>query len=138
MAWEKTTPVPWLSSIENHWDDVKGPLADSGDIRAFQMCVWEIAFDIITIGGDDMIATGDLNLGAGGFQTSDTDSGTAQNWLDEITDNVIGGVSGIAGLRHLGKQDQMIAVPLPAPAMLAGLGLIGLVAGRKRLQKLAG
>lgn len=102
------------------------PLVNSANTSAaFQIAVWEIIHD------------DDFNLASGSFKVNSTGAPvtTATAWLDAIasptyvTDNWL---PELAVLHSATAQDQITVIPAPATAALAGIGLIGLAARRRR------
>lgn len=102
------------------------PMVNSANSSAaFQIAVWEIIHD------------GDFNLGAGTFRVTGTSApvATASEWLTEVaapsyfTENWL---PELAVLHSSSAQDQITIVPAPATGALAALGLVGLVARRRR------
>ena len=108
---------------------------------AFQLSVWEILQEAPTA------AFGTNALGTGSFTATAATSGTtldsdaitmANSWLNTLT-----GASGAYTLTVLAsptRQDQMMATPIPEPEtymmLLAGLGLMGFVARRRKQTKI--
>jgi hypothetical protein len=120
-------------------DAISGTTAEAA---AFQLAVWEIVYELVD--GDDFQADhGGANyLDNGEFTTTNIADGTealAESWINHIlaTDNTGGTVW---GFHQDGHQDQLILfpVPVPAPVALAGVGLLGLAFGRKRLSRVTG
>ena len=99
---------------------------------AFQMCVWEIVYETIadiskpheslSVGGGDITIDGVLAT-----------EQLADLWLSKVVlnDKILDELLGLAN-----GQDQMIYVPVPAPFALAGVGLLGVIFGHKRLRSL--
>lgn len=96
---------------------------------AFQVALWELVFDFA--GGDS--ASVDLHSGAFELNSGGTVETSANAWLGQIMANYGSGSTALAGLHHDHKQDQVVAVPLPAPVALGLAGIIG-VAGLRRLR----
>ena len=108
---------------------------------AFQLAIWEILQETPTA------VFGTNALGSGSFMATAATSGTtldsdaitmANSWLNTLT-----GASGGYTLTVLAsptRQDQMMATPIPEPEtymmLLAGLGLMGFVARRRRQTKI--
>lgn len=104
---------------------------------AFQLAVWEVIQEAPTT------AFGTNALGSGSFVATAATSGTtldsdaitmANSWLNTLT-AASGGYS-LTVLASATHQDQMMATPVPEPEtymmLLAGLGLMGFVARRRR------
>lgn len=109
---------------------------------AFQMAVWEIVY------GNDMSLDAPADNSSDGFYIQNFDQGgdriaavdIANDWLDAIFNDGLGGDAALAGLLSVAPQngqDMLVIVPLPAAAVLglAGLGLAG--AARRRASRLA-
>ena len=103
---------------------------------AFQLAVWEIVAET------GATAYSALSLGAGSFQASSGDStarNTANNWLQALGTGGSGGYT-LTALVSSSSQDQMMATPIPEPEtymmLLAGLGLMGFVARRRKQTKI--
>lgn len=113
---------------------------------AMQVAIWEIAFENITE---------TTNLDDAKSQLLASGNWASQGWFKSVAGNdnqtdINNAVTalfqslgtggwvldcGPAGLTHPTGQDQLIMIPVPAPALLAGLGLIGAVAVRRRMTK---
>lgn len=114
------------------WASNASSAANNAMAAAWQVLVWEIVFD--NPNDSNWASTGALRFGTMGsdirnFFVMFRDASAAY-------DEVLGGLRGVA---RSGSQDQLVIIPLP-PAALAGLGLMGLVAGanyvrRRRLQR---
>lgn len=105
---------------------------------AFQLAVWEIVSDF-----NWSLGSGSLSLSTGNFRASQTNGSpvwstvnTLLNGLFNHTNNSSFSPNGILAITSSNYQDQLIQVPAPGAAMLAGLGLT-LLAGRRRSDKLA-
>ena len=125
-----------LSSLyEQHFSTAaKGTTTEAA---AFSLCVWEIVYETIDYSA---IADGGkvagLSVGDGLFTCTSASAGKADEWLGNIfkRSTILGG---LIGLTSETAQDQMyFFVPLPAPIALAGVGLLGVIFGRKRLQSI--
>lgn len=99
---------------------------------AFQLAVWEI----ITETAASTFAA--LGLSTGSFVASSGDSTartTADGWLHALGNGGLGGYT-LTALVGPNNQDQMMATPVPEPEtymmLLAGLGLMGFVANRRK------
>jgi len=119
---------------------------DNVKCAAFSLLVWEISHESLGGAGataTDVLNSGALNVTLGAFQASNvgTLSGDqlaavnqAQSWIASMVANS-GNIRGygIYGLTNPTAQDHIgVTVPVPAPAILAGLGLVGAVSGRRR------
>lgn len=91
--------------------------ANNNKAAAFQMVVWELAFDYDGTDSSKNLYGGNLNFSG----SNGTVLGLAQGWLDSVDGS--GPLASLVGLANNGKQDQIFLVPLPAPV---GLGLAGL------------
>lgn len=122
------------SLVRDYWDD-----ATSGDrtmAAAFQLAAWEIVYEGGEADyGDQGDAITGLGLSSGWFTAwgHAAAASLADTWLASLVNNGIW--AGVVGFTSTSSQDQisMSVVPLPAPVALAGLGLLGVVAGRRRL-----
>jgi hypothetical protein len=113
---------------------------------AFQCLVWEITHENTnaqTAAG----VLGQLNLGLGAFQLKSGGNdnnvsifAAANNMLAELGGanddefHFFSNGDNMRGLRHDTAQDQILIVPIPAPALLAAAGLVGLGLWRRRRQ----
>lgn len=96
---------------------------------AFQIATWEITYD----------GNGGLNLGSGTFQMGNGGNALAQStaatWLGTLGNAQTGNWK-FTVLDSTANQDQLLAAPVPEPSeiamLLAGLGLMGTVARRRR------
>lgn len=105
---------------------------------SFQLVVWEIVHESISDGSLDG-AQAELSLDLGAFRAD-----TSTHILgDEATSLIMGslGENGwfdtrgkLIGLSNPGAQDQLMVVPLPLPAVLAGIGLAGMVVLRRKIR----
>ena len=103
------------------------------EAAAFQMCVWEIVYETIA---DINNPSASLDVGDGVITIDAVDDETdalANSWLENVylASQISDGLLGLAN-----GQDQLYYVPVPAPVALAGVGLLGVIAGRKRLRAL--
>ena len=97
---------------------------------AFQLVLWEISHEDLT-GTTLDEARDQLSMDMGAFRAAEASSATQliisalgqDGW--ESTDNLV-------GLHSDTAQDQLMVVPLPAPVVLAGIGLIGVAAVRRK------
>ncbi len=119
-----------------HYAQVKA--SSSGELNAaFQVAIWEITHENINA-ANAAGALAQLNLANGAMQMNAIANAgvfAAANLL--LADLGVGGFrsfDGVLGLTHETAQDQLVVVPVPVPAMLAGLGLLGVVAVRRRMK----
>ncbi len=115
---------------------------------AFQVAIWEIGYEdrLAELGsGGGPTLSELLDAGADTFIVSDDSAvvDLANAWLDELTgavlnQSLIGFGSTTEALRPNQITTSAVLIPLPAPLWLAGLGLVAVVAGRKKLCWLAG
>ena len=118
------------------------PAQDLIEAAAFQLALWEIVYEYGVDGGEDGafvpgsldVESGDTYFTGGWFLSDALD--LAQYWLDMLAGDVPP-PPGMVGYGSPGAQDQvtMMVVPLPAPLALAGVGLLGVVFGRRRLAR---
>jgi hypothetical protein len=96
--------------IGNLWDNHLPLLSTTDDFAAFQMCVWEIVYDV------------GLDLGAGDFQMRNnaTLQGLAQGWLNAL--NPMATVkTPLSALSSPSWQDMLIPSPGALPLLTSGL-----------------
>jgi len=119
---------------------------DNVKCAAFALLVWEISHENLNGAGataTDVLNAGAINVSLGAFQAAGSAGlsgdklaafNQAQSWIATMVNdsaNLRG--FGIYGLTNPTAQDHIgVLVPVPAPALLAGLGLVGVVAGRRR------
>jgi hypothetical protein len=103
---------------------------------AFQVAIWEITHENISA-ADASGALAQLNLLNGAMQINGAQSGVLAAANSLLAGLGIGGFrsfDGLLGLTHASAQDQLVVVPIPVPALLAGLGLLGVAAIRRRMK----
>lgn len=117
-------------------------LTDSYDYNtaasAFQLVLWEISHEAIQEGTLNNGRT-ELTLDLGAFRADTSSHVTGGNAADLIMSSLgdggwktMGG--NLIGLTNETYQDQLMVVPLPMPALLAGIGLAGAVVMRRRFR----
>ncbi len=131
-----TEQASMISSLfDQHWDDAND--GSSLSAAAFQIAVWEIVYEggQVDFGDGSSAATG-FNTQDGWFTASNNNGATdlADQWLASLFNN--GVAAALIGFFSPGAQDQITIVPLPAPVALAGLGLLGVGLGRRRIAQL--
>lgn len=102
---------------------------------AFQLAIWEIVFDFNTLSGRSS-----LDVNAGGFKAKKTDGTTLASVITGHLNNLFNAIGAysrsdpgsLRGVTRSGSQDQIVEIPLPSPALLAGAGLLGVGAIRRR------
>lgn len=102
---------------------------------AFQLAIWEIVYDF-----DSQEAGNGLNTGNGAFKVQSLAGGLATDINNHLTSLFAaigngGNGSGVYGVASYCAQDQLVVVPLPAPAMLGMAGLGGLAIVRRRMTR---
>lgn len=106
------------------------------DAAAFQIALYEISHENITA-TDAAGALAQLDLARGAFQTS-AQSESFQAAADMLAALGQGGFrssgDSLRGLTNASAQDQILLVPVGAPAILAGLGLVGVAVLRRRMK----
>ena len=116
---------------------VNGTLTEAA---AFQVAVWEIVYEDRLDDAESGLTTIAIaaDAGANTFVISSNYDAVQQAnlWLDMLTGNYSED-SSLIGFGSESAQDQLLLVPLPAPLWLAGVGLAGVVFGRRKLQRLA-
>ncbi|MCE7975360.1 MAG: PEP-CTERM sorting domain-containing protein [Leptolyngbya sp. PLA1] len=100
---------------------------------AFQLAVWEIITDY-----NPSIFGGNLSVTSGSFRATKTDGSSLWTGVQTQLAALLGaattegnGSTHLAGIRSTGYQDQIVPIPAPGSAVLAGLGLVCLT-GRRR------
>ncbi|MEY3026841.1 MAG: hypothetical protein ACO31E_05950 [Phycisphaerales bacterium] len=111
-------------------------LSGAVDTGAFQIAIYEITHENLTAEtAADAVAQ--LNLAQGAFQASKTGGvyATAAQMLASLGQGGFGTMGpNLLGLMHASAQDQLLVVPIGAPAILAGLGLVGVGIMRRRMK----
>jgi len=100
---------------------------------AFQLALWEIVTDY-----NPSVTGGNLSLTAGSFTAKKTDGSALATGVTSVASTLFSKIGAapespitLLGLRSGTAQDQVIPVPAPGAATLAGLGLLA-IAGRRR------
>ncbi|TDJ41929.1 MAG: hypothetical protein E2O54_03840 [Gammaproteobacteria bacterium] len=143
--------------FDNHYADATNGISDTiysdtVEAAAFQVAVWEIVYEDrlleVNSGGGTPLSVA-LNVGAdnsglNSFVISQNALvvALADEWLDALNGDVVAGntLMGFASdsSESLASQDQVAYfIPLPAPVWMAGMGLLGIIIGRKRLRRIA-
>lgn len=125
------------STLDRLYTQRFGSISNRVESAAFQLAIWEILQDAPTATfGTNALSSGSFMATAATSNTLDDSSAItlANSWLNSLT-----GVSGGYALTVLASathQDQLMATPVPEPEtymmLLAGLGLMGYVARRRR------
>ena len=118
-----------------HYATVKA--SSSNELNAaFQIAVWEITHENINA-ADASSAVAQLNLLNGAMQINGSNASllaTANSLLAGLGTGGFMSFDGLLGLTHASAQDQLLVVPIPVPALLAGVGLLGVAALRRRMK----
>lgn len=107
--------------------------SNSDYAAAFQLAIWEVVNDY-----DASIAGNGLSLTAGNFKAKQTSGAALTAAVVNAYNSLVGQISGllngpriVMGLKSDTHQDQLVIIPLPTGAAMAGLGL-GMIALRRR------
>ena len=132
-----------------HWDDAWN--GGGKEAAAMQIAIWEFTFepwvdftpdegDYESTGFDPLYAWNPGETDEDGFKVSNNSAGALADewmadawgawWADEWCHN------SLYGADMWGMQGIIIPIPIPAPIALAGVGLLGVVAGRRKLAQL--
>lgn len=120
-------------NLQTLWGSFYASVGDKNTSAAFQMAVWEIAFDddlSLTNDSGRMYGT-DRDLATTGIQL-DPVSQMAQSWLTQIASGAATKQQSLVLLSGKGVQDLITAVPEPATLFAMGVGIAALVARKKR------
>jgi hypothetical protein len=104
-----------------------GQVSTNKQAAAFQALIWLIVYDF---DGSD---SNTLDLNSGNVKISGIDSSAFNQLKGLVLDS--GRDTSMGNLRVLSspdRQDQLMLIPLPGPAALAGLGLLGVALRRRR------
>jgi len=113
---------------------------DSVQTAAFQVAIWELTHENFTANATVADVLDEISLENGAFQQHKNAANqlvfdAANAMLAQLAD---GGLKSLGvnlfGLTHETYQDQLVVVPIPAPVLMAGLGLLGAVALRRRMK----
>lgn len=110
-----------ISDLYNTW--FADSLANSIKSAAFQIAVWELAYD-----------TGS-NLGAGLFRLTSAPAGVAAQANTYLNAALWHGGNDVGVILRVGNQDLLLRVPEPGSLALLGASLIGLGVMRRRTQR---
>ena len=111
-------------------------LSTAQDNAAFQIALYEITHENLSA-ADAASALAQLDLTRGAFQTS-ASAEAFQSAADMLASLGEGGFKSVGnnlrGLTNATAQDQLLMVPVGGPAILAGLGLLGVGVLRRRMK----
>ncbi len=111
-------------------------LAGATQIGAFQLAIYEITHENLAATSASE-AVSQLALDKGAFQSGKAGGlyATAASMLASLGQGGFGSMGpNLLGLSNASAQDQLLVVPIGAPAVLAGFGLIGLGFMRRRMK----
>jgi hypothetical protein len=111
-------------------------LGTAAQIGAFQLAVYEITHENIDATSAAQAVT-QLGLDKGAFQANKTGGifASASAMLASLGQGGFRNMGGqLAGLSNSSAQDQLLVVPVGAPVVLAGLGLVGVGFMRRRMK----
>ncbi len=123
------------SIVQDLYHRYYGGLDTSAEAAAFQIALYEITHENLDA-ADAASAIGQLNLSLGAFSVLASDSPAFADASAMLASLGTGGFQSIGerlvGLTDPHAQDQLLVVPIGAPAILAGLGLLGIGLIRRR------
>ncbi len=111
-------------------------LAGATQVGAFQLAIYEITHENLAASSASE-AVSQLALDKGAFQSGKAGGlyATAASMLASLGQGGFGSMGpNLLGLSNASAQDQLLVVPIGAPAVLAGFGLIGLGFMRRRMK----
>ena len=111
-------------------------LSNASQVGAFQVALYEITHENISATSASA-AVSQLGLDKGAFQAGKSGGiyASAAAMLASLGQGGFGSMGAdLAGLSHASAQDQLLVVPVGAPVILAGLGLVGVGVMRRRLK----
>jgi len=111
-------------------------LSSAAQFGAFQIALYEITHENLDA-STAAAAVSQLSLNMGAFQASKTGGAyaAASSMLASLGQGGFRTMgSDLAGLMNSSAQDQLLVVPIGAPAVLAGLGLVGVGLMRRRVK----
>lgn len=107
--------------------------ASNSDAAAFQLAIWEVITDF-----NPSLSNKGLSLTAGSFRATSTNGSALPSAISSRASSLLsaigvvhGDVNSLEGIKSSSYQDQIIPIPAPGSALLAGLGF-ALIARRKR------
>lgn len=121
-----------------NWSSVKA--SNSSNLHAaFQLAIWEITHENVSA-ANAAAAADQLNVAVGALAVNMNNNTTAQvaaiaqQMIDSLGTNGFLAFGNVVGLTDPFAQDQLVVVPIPAPVLVAGLGLLGAAALRRRVK----
>jgi len=133
--------------IQDLFNNHHASAIDSVTTAAFQVAIWAILYETdssqIVAESDDSPnnAYHGINVDAGSFTLRDLgDAGSMRTQVANLANAWLVGLNSVAltnllALTHDQRQDQVIVIPLPAPLLMAGLGLLAIPLMRRRLYR---
>ena len=125
------------SLYDNHYGSAFSSRTESA---AFQLAIWEIVHETgVEEGGsyDLNVAVGDFRVTGGNVQNEQDGFGQsavslANTWLSGLSSV---DVTTLVALTNEQYQDQILLIPLPAPVLMAGIGLLAVPLVRRKLMR---